>query len=265
MHLSRETNKTLNESIHNILSPQYLSEEEFDAMHDEFIQILSENYTIEEIEQFTEEELIEGFMETLGAGLGRLKTSIGKGVKDFKAGYERGRYGKPKEEPKPETSATAEEPTEEPTEPRRTKLTPRQIKAIRNSPEAVRKSTTRQIAKSTSSKDPLSMSLVKRLQAKGVISSSGAVDPRAKAAASKEVSRLGTKISSDTEAAKAKAAAAKEKAGDESLRVKRGAAYDKCVKRGGDEKKCMKYASSIMASKEYYSDLRKRLLENYKK
>ena len=263
MHLSRDTNKTLNESIHNILSPQYLSEEEFDAVHDEFIQILSENYTIEEIEQFTEEELIEGFMETLGAGLGRLRTSIGKGVKDFKAGYERGRYGKPKEEPKPETSATAEEPKEEPKT--NTKLTARQIKAIRNSPEAVKKRTTREIAKSSPSKDPLSMSLVKRLQAKGVISSSGVVDPRAKAAASREVSRLGTKISSDTEAAKAKAAAAKEKAADESLRAKRGAAYDKCVKRGGDEKKCMKYASSIMASKEYYSDLRKRLLENYKK
>jgi transposase len=49
------------------------------------------------------------------------------------------------------------------------------------------------------------------------------------------------------------------------LNNKRGAAYSKCIEKGGDEKKCMRYASSIMASKEYYSDLRKRLIENYKK
>jgi outer membrane biosynthesis protein TonB len=213
----------------------------------------------------TEEELIEGFLSRLTGATGTLVGKVKRGVKsagstweDMKKQYHRGVAGEltwtgaekyPSDEDSSKTEKTEEEPTaEKKTRTPKPKVSPEQKNKLATDPrhDALRK---RREARKQSG-DDLAMSLRQRLQSKGLISDKGKKTEAGKAAATN---------------VKDKAAAISAKTKETIVNKKRGAAYSKCIEKGGDEKKCMKYASSIMASKEYYSDLRKRLLENYKK
>jgi len=230
MHFNRDTTRLLNESIGDILNPQYLSEQEFSYAYDQYLEFISENFTEDEIDSFTEEELVEGFMSRLGGFLGRSKKALSDAGSDFKKGYEEGRagernfLGKKKEEPKPEAKEEPkpeekEEPKpEEKEEPKpKKKLTPEQKKKIEVAkPEAIRKAAQREAAAS-GPKDELTMSLVDRLKKKGLLTSASSVDK--------------TKISAvkdRNERANAKLEAAKDSAKEEKVNKKRKAALAKC-------------------------------------
>lgn len=240
MHFDRDTSRLLNESIQSIMNPQYLSEEDFSNAYDQYVEFLSENFTAEELNNFSDEELLEGFMDRLGGFLGKTRKAVSTGIADFKKGYEEGKEGKRSwtgkkiEEPKaeaepkaePETKAEAEPKAETKPEPK--KLSPEQIKKIELAkPEAIRKTTERKVRRETSPKDELTMSLVNRLKAKGYLTGSSKLDPeKAKA------------VSGKIETAKAKSEVAMSKGKEELLKKKRGKMYADCIERGGTEKGC---------------------------
>lgn len=240
MHFDRDTSRLLNESIQSIMNPQYLSEEEFSNAYDQYVEFLSENFTAEELNNFSDEELLEGFMDRLGGFLGKTRKAVSTGIADFKKGYEEGKEGKrswtgkkieePKAEPEPKAETKAE------TKPEPKKLSPEQIKKIELAkPEAIRKTTERKVRRETSPKDELTMSLVNRLKAKGYLTGSSKLDPeKAKA------------VSGKIEAAKAKSEVAMSKGKEELLKKKRGTAYSKCINSGKSEENCKKYASRIV-------------------
>jgi outer membrane biosynthesis protein TonB len=270
MHLSRDTHNLLNESIRSLsLEEEYdiLTEEQFNEAYEDYIDFLVENYTDEELENMTEEELMEGFLSRVAGAAGtavhRTKNAfkgMGKTWDDMKTQYQRGaageltwtgaeKYPVKKEEEKPESKPTGTTPPPPPDAKKtKIKLTPEQKNKLATDPrhDALRK---RREARKQSG-DDLAMSLRQRLQSKGLISDKGKKTTAGKAAAA-NVKDKSVKASSTIK--------------DTLLNNKRGAAFSKCVERGGSEERCTKYASSIMASKEYYSDLRQRLLENYKK
>ena len=267
MHLSRDTHKLLNESIHSLsLEEDYqvLSEEQFNEHYEDYINYLAENFTDEELEAMTEEELMEGFFSRLagaaGTAVNRTKnalSNVGKTWDDMKTQYKRGAAGEltwtgaerfPTKKKEEEPKAPPPPPDAKKETPKPIKLTPEQKNKLATDPrfDALR---ARRAAKQKAS-DPLTMSLKQRLQSKGYITDKGNKTAAGKAAASN---------------VKDKSAVVASKTKETMLNTKRGAAFSKCIEKGGDEKKCTKYASSIMASKEYYSDLRRRLLENYKK
>lgn len=236
MHFDRDTSRLLNESIQSITNPQYLSEEDFSNAYDQYVEFLSENFTAEELNNFSDEELLEGFMDRLGGFLGKTRKAVSTGIADFKKGYEEGKEGKrswtgkkieePKAEPEPKAEA----------KPESKKLSPEQIKKIELAkPEAIRKTTERKVKRETSPKDELTMSLVNRLKAKGYLTASSKLDPeKAKA------------VSGKIEAAKAKSEVAMSKGKEELLKKKRGTAYSKCIDSGKSEENCKKYASRIV-------------------
>jgi hypothetical protein len=268
MHLSRDTHQSLNESLKTLYIEeeyQVLSEEQFNEHYEDYINYLAENFTDEELEAMTEEELMEGFFSRLAGAAGtavhRTKNAvgnIGKTWDDMKTQYKRGAAGEltwtgaerypskeePKAPPPPPDAKKAAEPT------KKIKLTPEQKHKLATDPKDDAVRAIRAAAKQKSTDELASMTLKQRLQAKGMISDKGKKTAAGKAAAT---------------AVKDKAMAASAKVKENLLNKKRGSAYSKCIEKSGDEKKCMKYASSIMASKEYYSDLRQRLIENYKK
>lgn len=274
MHLSRDTHQSLNESLKTLYIEeeyQVLSEEQFNEHYEDYINYLAENFTDEELEAMTEEELMEGFFSRLAGAAGtavhRTKNAvgnIGKTWDDMKTQYKRGAAGEltwtgverypSKEEPKPDAKKDGKLPPPPPDAKKATptkpiKLTPEQKNKLATDPrfDALR---ARRAARQKSTDELASMTLKQRLQAKGMISDKGKKTAAGKAAAT---------------TAKDKAMAASAKVKENLLNKKRGSAYSKCIEKSGDEKKCLKYASSIMASKEYYSDLRQRLIENYKK
>jgi type IV secretory pathway VirB10-like protein len=274
MHLSRDTHQSLNESLKTLYIEeeyQVLSEEQFNEHYGDYINYLAENFTDEELEAMTEEELMEGFFSRLAGAAGTAVHRTGQAIKgvgktwdDMKTQYKRGAAGEltwsgaerypSKEEPKPDAKKDGKLPPPPPDAKKTTptkpiKLTPEQKNKLATDPrfDALR---ARRAGRQKSTDELASMTLKQRLQAKGMISDKGKKTAAGKAAAT---------------AVKDKAASATGKVKETLLNKKRGSAYSKCIDKGGDEKKCLKYASSIMASKEYYSDLRQRLIENYKK
>lgn len=244
---------------------QVLSEEQFNEHYEDYIDYLAENYTDEELEAMTEEELMEGFFSRLAGATGtavhrtgQALKGVGKTLGDMKTQYIRGaageltwtgaeRYPVKKEEKPEEKPATPPPPPDAkkttPTKP--VKLTPEQRNKLRTDPrfDALR---VRRAGRQKTNDEFSTMTLKQRLQSKGLINNKGKKTSAGKAAADKSV-----------------ATAAKVK--ETLLNTKRGKAYSKCAEKGGDEKRCLEYASKIMESKQYYSDLRQRLIENYKK
>ena len=249
MHFNRDTTRLLNESIGDILNPQYLSEQEFSYAYDQYLEFISENFTEDEIDSFTEEELVEGFMSRLGGFLGRSKKALSDAGSDFKKGYkegaagERNFLGKKKEEPKPEAKEEPKPEAKEEPKPKK-ELTPEQKKKIEVAkPEAIRKAAQRKAAAS-GSKDELTMSLVDRLKKKGLLTSASSVDK----------TKIGA-IKDKNERAKAKLEAAKDSAKEEKVNKKRKAALAKCKEkakglrgkaRAEKIKNCEKFASKIV-------------------
>ena len=147
MNFNRDTSKSLNESILSIYAQEtnFLTEEEFDGAYDQYLTFLEENFSQEELDELTEEELIEAFFSRLGGSLGRVGKGIADSARDLSKGYEEGKAGKrgwlgglkpePKEEPAPEASDAKEEPS---TPVENKKLTDKQKLALKNSPEAVK-------------------------------------------------------------------------------------------------------------------------------
>ena len=271
MHLSRDTHQSLNESLKTLYIEeeyQVLSEEQFNEHYEDYINYLAENFTDEELEEMTEEELMEGFFSRLAGAAGtavhRTKNAvgnIGKTWDDMKTQYMRGAAGEltwtgaerypTKEEPKPDAKKDGKLPPPPPDAKKATptkpiKLTPEQKKKLATDPkfDALR---ARRETNKKSTDELASMTLKQRLQAKGMISDKGKKTAAGKAAA---------------KTVKDKATSASARVKETLLNKKRGSAYSKCIKKSGDEKKCLEYASKIM---EYYSDLRQRLIENYKK
>ena len=279
MHLSRDTHQSLNESLRSVYieeDHQILSEEQFNEHYEDFVNYLAENFTDEELEAMTEEELMEGFFSRLagaaGTAVDRTKNAvgnIGKTWDDMKTQYQRGAAGEltwtggerypskedgklPPPPPPPDAKkTTSSKPVATPSKP--IKLTPEQKIKLATRPKHDAKRAER-AARQKPTDELASMTLEKRLQAKGMIDNKGKKTPAGSAAAA-------------TAKDKGMAASAKvsEKAKEDRLNKKRGLEYSKCIDKGRDEKDCLKYSSSIMASKEYYSDLRQRLIENYKK
>jgi hypothetical protein len=277
MHLSRDTHQSLNESLKTLYIEeeyQVLSEEQFNEHYEDYINYLAENFTDEELEAMTEEELMEGFFSRVagaaGTAVNRTKNAvknIGKTFGDMKTEYQRGAAGEltwtgaerfPSKEEKPEVKKNNKLPppppdAKKPTTTKPTKLTPEQKNRLATDPRDDAKRTRR--AASRKSKDELaSMTLNQRLKAQGMISDKGKKTPALKAAA-KTAKATSAKISARIVG----------KTKETILNTKRGAVYDKCIEKGKSEKDCKKYADRIMESKEYYSDLRQRLIENYKK
>jgi hypothetical protein len=273
MHLSRDTHQSLNESLKTLYIEeeyQVLSEEQFNEHYEDYINYLAENFTDEELEAMTEEELMEGFFSRVagaaGTAVNRTKNAvknIGKTFGDMKTEYQRGAAGEltwtgaerfPKKEEKPEVKKNSKFPppppdAKKPTTTKPIKLTPEQKKKLAIDPKFDAKRARR--AASRESTDKLaSMTLKQRLKAKGMIDDKGKKTKAGKAAV-RTAKDTSAKIVGKTK--------------ETMLKTKRGAAYDKCIEKTGDEKKCLRYASKIMESKEYYSDLRQRLIENYKK
>jgi len=273
MHLSRDTHQSLNESLKSLYIEEdceMLSEEQFNEHYENFVNYLAENYTDEELEAMTEEELLEGFFSRLAGAAGtavnhtkKAVGNVGKTWDDMKTQYQRGAAGeltwtgaekfpvkKETKTPPPPPDAKKSTPTKPVASPTKSiKLTPEQKKKLATDPrfDAMRQ---RRAARQKPTDEFASMTLKQRLQSKGLISAKGNKTAAGKAAATN---------------VKDKAAAVAGKTKETLLNKKRGSAYEKCINKGGDEKRCAKYASSIMASKEYYSDLRQRLIENYKK
>ena len=247
-----------------------LSEEQFNEHYENFVNYLAENYTDEELEAMTEEELLEGFFSRLagatGTAVNRTKNAVGNVGKtwdDIKTQYQRGAAGeltwtgaekfpvkKETKTPPPPPDAKKSTPTKPVASPTKSiKLTPEQKNKLATDPkfDAMRQ---RRAVRQKRADEFASMTLKQRLQSKGLISAKGIRTPAGRAAATN---------------VKDKADAVARNTKETLLKKKRGSAYEKCISKGRDEENCKKYASSIMASKEYYSDLRQRLIENYKK
>ena len=276
MHLSRDTHQSLNESLKTLYIEeeyQVLSEEQFNEHYEDYINYLAENFTDEELEAMTEEELMEGFFSRVAGAAGTAVDRTKKAVKnigntwdDMKTQYQRGAAGEltwtgaekspsreddksPKSPPPPPDAkkTTPSKPVATPSKP--IKLTPEQKNKLATDPKFDAKRARR--AASRKSTDELaSMTLKQRLQSKGMISNKGK-KTRAGRAAAKTAKGTSAKIVGKTK--------------ETMLNTKRGAAYSNCIEKGRSEKNCKQYASRIKESKEYYSDLRQRLIENYKK
>ena len=276
MHLSRDTHQSLNESLKTLYIEeeyQVLSEEQFNEHYEDYINYLAENFTDEELEAMTEEELMEGFFSRVAGAAGTAVDRTKKAVKnigntwdDMKTQYQRGAAGEltwtgaekspsreddksPKSPPPPPDAkkTTPSKPVATPSKP--IKLTPEQKNKLATDPKFDAKRARR--AASRKSTDELaSMTLKQRMQVKGMIGSKGK-KTRAGRAAAKAAKGTSAKIVGKTK--------------ETMLNTKRGAAYSNCIEKGRSEKNCKQYASRIKESKEYYSDLRQRLIENYKK
>ena len=177
MNFNRDTSKSLNESIISIYAQEtnFLTEEEFDGAYDQYLTFLEENFSQEELDELTEEELIEAFFSRLGGSLGRVGKGIADSARDLSKGYEEGKAGKrgwlgglkpePKEDPATEASDAKEEPS---TPVENKKLTDKQKLALKNSPEAVKLRASRAANKSNG--EPASLAM--RLKDRGMLSPS---------------------------------------------------------------------------------------------
>lgn len=298
MHLSRDTHQSLNESIKSInLGENYqlLTEEEYSEIYDDFIEFVAENYTEEQVINSSAEELLEGFWDNIKSAWTQFKRGAAgeltwSGAEKYPAKKEEKPSGD--DDKKEEPSSSKPKPTTKPEtdEDIRARIKPK-LKALRrddakkhfpddkiqqnafmkgivdsegNVTQKGKEWNARMLQKSREeiraelkrkSSTPTSpeKTLKQKMQEKGL------VDEHGKKTAAGSTAATAVRDKAD------KVASATEKAKKTILNNRRGLAYKKCTDRGGKEKDCEKYASSIMASKEYYSDLRQRLIENYKK